>query len=199
MFINHSDEVKKQAELRKKKINEVFELKKKQTNETKKELEEQRAYRDNYLSQLQQVNQSKFKNIKKQRIEGKQKINRFLTQRKELYKIENEREMESQERVKKEKIDEINKLEKTEMALISKLQNTQTVQVLAYEKLEAAISLPPQEFKKKYEEDIKKSEAKNHVIEGSEKKHKEGEGENCKNKGKEKEEEKNEETKKQNE
>ena len=175
MFLNHSDDVKKQNDQRKKRIAEVFEMKKKQSSQTKKELEEQRAYRDSYMNQLQEINHKKFKDIKKQRIEGRQKINQFLTQKKEYFKQENEREMITNEKVKHEKVDEINKLEKIEMDLIEKLQKTQKVQVEAYEKLESAISLPPQEFKKKYEDEIKPHKSKNVTRESSVKKNKEEE------------------------
>lgn len=165
MFINHSEEIKLRNENRKKKIANVYEIKKQQTNETKKILEEQKLFRENYLAEIAEQNHSRFKNIKKQRIEGKQKINHFLNQRKQYFKLENEKEMQNQEKIKNDRVEEINKLEKMEMTLIQKLQNTQTLQVKAYEKLESAISLPPQEFKKIYEEDFKnKSEINNKSV-----------------------------------
>lgn len=160
MFVHHSEDIKEQNEHRRKKIASVLEMKKQQTNETKKLLEEQKAYRESYLAKLAEMNQNRFKNIKRQRIEGKQKINSFLSQRKNFFKMENEKEMQEQEKIKKAKVDEIQKLEKIEMTLIEKLQNTQKNQAHAYEKLESAISLPPQEFKKKYEDDFNQSPMK---------------------------------------
>eukprot|EP01017_Pseudomicrothorax_dubius_P015780 TRINITY_DN1803_c0_g1_i4.p1 TRINITY_DN1803_c0_g1~~TRINITY_DN1803_c0_g1_i4.p1 ORF type:complete len:116 (-),score=43.92 TRINITY_DN1803_c0_g1_i4:136-483(-) len=42
-------------------------------------------------------------------------------------------------------------MEQMEMEMIKKLQHTQDVQRLAYEELENALSLPPEEFSKKYQ------------------------------------------------
>ena len=189
MYVNHSEEIKAKTELRKKRLNDVLSFRKQQTSQTKKELEEQKAVREDFLNQLAEQNHQKFKEIRKQRIEGKQKIDKFLCGRKEFFKQENEKELLNESKVKNVKMEEIWKLEKSEIVLIDKLKNTQQGQTLAYEKLENAIKLSPQEFKKKYEEETLIKEEKNVELSENKEKNvelsenlKEKKGENTENK-----------------
>lgn len=78
--------------------------------------------------------------IKSQHREADEKKRKFERDKQERARLENERKIEEENRLRRQREEDVAKMEQDELELIQRLQNTQLLQKTAYEELENALA-----------------------------------------------------------
>ncbi|CDW75443.1 UNKNOWN [Stylonychia lemnae] len=139
---------KEDSEHEKQKIREALYLSKKEEVQQLKRLEAQNRQRKNFIiHELEAQGKDRFKMIKSQEIQAQQKLLMIKEYKAKEAQKEIQKRIEQENDYIKKKEKEVIQMELLEIELIKKLQNSQTVQKIAYQELEQALHNGTKELK----------------------------------------------------
>lgn len=140
---NKINQMRKQREIERQKIQEAIYLSKKEEVKQQRVIQIHNKQRKHvFYSQAAQDAQIKNQMIKQQERIAQLKKEEFIRRKQLEAKQDQEKKMAEEEAIIRQKEQEVMQMEMLEMELIKKLQNTQAIQKQAYAELENALAKP---------------------------------------------------------